>query len=204
VTVAKPCPDRRVVEKMSSGNPLLSVASTEASTEFLDPRWYAAYTRAHHEKRVAEQLQNKSVESFLPLYSTVRQWKNGRAHLQLPLFPGYVFVHMSWAVRLQVMEMPGVVRILSRGGKPVPVPDSDIELLKNGLAELRAEPHPYLAVGKKVRVKAGPLRGAVGILLRKKPYLRLVLAIDMIMRSVVVEVDAVDVERIPATDIAAA
>jgi transcription antitermination factor NusG len=164
--------------------------------EYFEARWYAAYTAARHEKRVAEQLRERGIESFLPLYSSVRRWKDRRVRLQLPLFPGYVFVHTPLAERLRVLQLPGVVRMVGFNGLPVALPDSEIEALRRGLAdERRVEPHPYLTVGRKVRIKNGPLAGAEGILVRKKKSLRVVISLDLIQRSAAVEIDAGDVER---------
>ena len=111
------------------------------------------------------------------------------------LFPGYVFVHLDLKDRLRVLQVPSVVRFVSFNGHPAPLPDSEIEALNSGLAGgVRAEPHPYLKVGRRVRVKHGPLAGAQGILVRRKDKFRVVLSIDLIMRSVAVEVDEADVE----------
>ena len=165
------------------------------SADYLELRWYAAYTCANHEKRVREQLEQRSVESFLPVYETVRRWKDRRMRLQLPLFPGYLFVRMAIADRLRVLQVPGVVCLVGFNGQLAALPDSEIEGLKNGLAGgVRAEPHPYLTVGRRVRVKRGPFEGRQGILLRRKGKLRLVLSIELIMRSVVIDVDIDDVE----------
>jgi transcription antitermination factor NusG len=165
------------------------------SADCLESRWYAAYTCANHEKRVREQLEQRSVESFLPVYETVRRWKDRRMRLQLPLFPGYLFVRMAVVDRLRVLQVPGVVRIVGFSGQLAALPDEEIEELKNGLAGgVRAEPHPYLTVGRRVRVKRGPFEGRQGILLRRKGKLRLVLSIELIMRSLVIDVDIDDVE----------
>jgi len=159
--------------------------------------WYAAYTCANHEKRVAEQLSVRSVEHFLPLYQSVRRWKDRRVQLQLPLFPGYVFVRIALRDRLQVLQIPSVVRLVGFEGRPTALPEIEIEALKGGLQrQLHAKPHPYLTVGRRVRVKCGPLEGLEGILLRRKGSLRLVLSIHLIQRSVVVDVDAADVEPV--------
>jgi transcription antitermination factor NusG len=161
----------------------------------LELRWYAAYTCANHEKRVREQLEQRHVESFLPVYETIRRWKDRRMRLQLPLFPGYVFVRMAVLDRLCVLQVPGVVRLVEFNGKLSALPDEEIEALKEGLAGgVRAEPHLFLTVGRRVRVKRGPFEGRQGILLRRKGKLRLVLSIELIMRSVVIDVDTADVE----------
>lgn len=159
--------------------------------DYFELRWYAAWTRSRHEKTVAEQLERKSVETFLPLYETVRQWKNGRHRVALPLFPGYAFVRIALRDRLEVLKVPGVVRLVGFNGTPTPLGDEEIESLRRALAEgVRAEPHPFLTIGRRVRITAGPLQGAEGILIRKKGAFRVVLSIDLIRRSVAAEVDS--------------
>ncbi|HXM63361.1 MAG TPA: UpxY family transcription antiterminator [Terriglobales bacterium] len=161
----------------------------------LNSHWYAAHVCSRHEKQVARQLEERRVSCFLPVYRSVRRWKDRRKELDLVLFPGYVFVHLDLKDRLRVLQVPSVVRFVSFNGHPAPLPDSEIEALNSGLAGgVRAEPHPYLKVGRRVRVKYGPLAGAQGILVRRKDKFRVVLSIDLIMRSVAVEVDEADVE----------
>jgi transcription antitermination factor NusG len=174
---------------------LNSTLRAELPAEYLDPHWYAAYTCARHEKRVGEQLGRKGLEFFLPLYRSRRRWKDRTVELALPLFPSYVFVRIPLQLRFKVLEVPSVVRLVGLEGHPTPLLDRDIEILRNGFAErLKAEPHPYLTVGRKVRICSGPLQGATGILVRHKERFRVVLSIDLIMRSLSVEVDAADVE----------
>ncbi len=118
--------------------------------------------------------------------------------LRLPVFPGYVFVRIALPDRLKVLQTPSVVRLVSFNGQPYPVPERDIEFLRNGTASaLGIEPHPYLPVGSRVRVVRGPLAGAEGILVRKKNIYRVVLSLDFICKSAAVEVEFQDVERIP-------
>jgi transcription antitermination factor NusG len=165
------------------------------SVASLQAHWYAAHVRSRHEKQVALQLEERRVNCFLPVYRSVRRWKDRRKELDLVLFPGYVFVHLDLKDRLRVLQVPSVVRLVSFNGYPAPLPDGEIEALSNGLAKgVRAEPHPYLKVGHRVRVKYGPLAGTQGILVRRKDKFRIVLSIDLIMRSVAVEVDEADVE----------
>jgi transcription antitermination factor NusG len=143
------------------------------------------------------QLQERRISCFLPVYRSLRRWKDRRKELELVLFPGYVFVHLDLRDRLRVLQLPGVVRFVSFNGHPAPLPDAEIEILSKGLASgIRAEPHPYLKVGNRVRVRSGPLAGAEGILARRKDKFRVVLSIDLIMRSVAVEVDEADIEPI--------
>src|SRR5713101_1297190 len=159
-----------------------------------EQHWYAAYTCAKHEKRVSTELGMRKVENFLPIYSSVRRWKDRRVRLELPLFPGYVFVRLALRDRLRVVQIPSVVRLVGFNGHPAPLPDDEMEALRNGLARgLRVEPHPYLTVGRRVRIVSGPLKGIEGMLVRKKGALRLILSINAIMCAAAVEVDVADV-----------
>jgi transcription antitermination factor NusG len=158
-----------------------------------EPRWYAAYTCANHEKRVAAELGARDVEHFLPLYSSMRRWKDRRVQLQLPLFPGYVFVRLALRDRQRVVQIPSVVRLVGFGGLPTALPDTEVDIMRSGLSQsLRAEPHPFLTVGRRVRITGGPFAGLEGILKRKRSNLRVVVSLALIQRSVSVEVSAAD------------
>jgi transcription antitermination factor NusG len=159
--------------------------------------WYAVCTRSRHEKRVAGQLDDRSIAFFLPMYQTVRRWADRTKQVTLPFFPGYLFVRIPLNERLRVLRLPGVVRFVGFDSSPVPVPDIEIETLQNAMkSQMSIDPHPYLKVGCRVRIKSGPLQGAEGILKRKKGVMRLVLSLDLIMRSVSVEVNAADAYQI--------
>src|SRR6202022_1559696 len=165
--------------------------------EYFQPRWYAVQTCANHEKSVLQQLGQRTVEAYLPQYASMRRWKDRRVRLELPLFPGYVFVHLALRDRLRVLNIPSVARLVGFGGPPVALPDNEMEALRSSLArQLRAEPHPYLKTGRRIRVTSGPLAGLEGIIVRKKKQLRFVLSLDLIMRSVSVEMDEADVKAV--------
>jgi transcription antitermination factor NusG len=167
------------------------------SAALCKPRWYAAYTSANHEKRVTEQFVVRDVEHFLPVYESVRRWKDRRVMLQMPLFPGYVFVRMALRDRLQVQQVPGVAHLVGFDGTPAALPDEEIDALRTSLESgVRAEPHPYLTVGRHVRLKSGPLAGMQGILVRRKGNFRVVISIELIQRSVAVDADVADVEAL--------
>lgn len=118
--------------------------------------------------------------------------------LQLPLFPGYVFVRLALRDRLRVLQVPGVARLVGFNGAPTPLPDDEMESLRLALAEgLRAEPHPYLNVGRRVLITRGPLAGREGLLKRWKGNMRVVVSIESIQRSISMEVDAQDVIPLP-------
>ncbi len=155
--------------------------------------WYAVYTCANHEKRVAEQFVSRSVDHFLPQYESVRRWKDRKVRLTLPLFPGYLFVHLAAQERLRVLQVPGVVRLVGFNGSPTPMPEEDLHRIREFLGQGRhAEPHPYLQAGRRALVVRGPLAGMEGIVLRRKNRSRLVISFDLIQRSMAIEIDAAD------------
>jgi len=163
--------------------------------------WYAAYTASRHEKTVAEHLRQREIECFLPLYETVRRWNNGRHRVQLPLFPSYVFVRMELRNKLRVLQVPGLVQLVTFQGAPAVLPDTEIETLRGALATgVLAQPYRYLNVGSRVEICNGPLQGMRGILLRHQGQFRVVISVEMIMRSIVVEVDAADVVAVDRKD----
>ena len=160
-------------------------------------RWYAAYTRSRHEKRVHDRLRALTIESFLPLYNTLSRWKDRNVCVQLPLFPGYLFVRIALCDRHRVLHLPGVVRLVGQDNRPEPLADREIEALRCAIAQnIPVEPHPFLKTGEKVLIARGPFLGMEGILVRKNK-LRVLLSLSQIHSSFVLTVDADDVY--PAT-----
>jgi transcription antitermination factor NusG len=159
-----------------------------------EKHWYAVYTCANHEKQVAGEAAARGVEHFLPLYSSVRRWKDRRLTLELPLFPGYLFVRLELCDRLRVLQIPSVVRLVGFNGEAVAVPDEEIAILRSGLSKgSGVEPHPFLTVGRRVQVIRGPFAGLQGILLRRRGSFRIVISVEFIQRSLAISVDAADV-----------
>ena len=157
--------------------------------------WYAVSVRPRYERLVSRHLEQRGVNYLLPIYRSMRRWKDRRKELEMALFPGYVFVNIDARDRLGVLMVPGALRFVTFQGQLAAVADSDIRALESSMsAGLGAKPHPYLRQGRRVQVKRGPLAGVEGIVIRRKERFRLVLSIDLIMRSVVVEVDESDVE----------
>ena len=173
------------------------VVDERAPIQFAQRQWFAAYTHARHEKRVALQLEERGLEHFLPVYRSVRVWKDRRKELDLVLFPGYVFTRIEASEKLRVLRLPGVVRFVSFNGQPIPLAGDDLEALRNALSQgVRAEHHPYLTAGRRVKVVRGPLTGARGILIRVKTNCRIVISIEAIMRAVSVEIDESHIEPV--------
>jgi len=159
--------------------------------------WYALYTRHQHEKVVHQILTGKGFEAFLPLYTTAHQWKDRVKRVSLPLFPCYVFLQGPLAQWLPVLTTPGVHTVVGFGGEPASISGAEIEAIRRVIDNsVKVEPHPFLKCGDRVRVIGGPLRGLEGILLRKKNWCKLLLSVEMLQRSVAVEVDVGMVQRV--------
>ena len=162
-----------------------------------DAKWFAVYTSSRHEKNVAKHFSDRQIKHFLPLYPKKHRWaKRKSVTLELPLFPNYVFVHVALQKRIGVLSVPGVLGIVGCGQVPSPLPEIEIEALQASVNLARCEPHGYLVAGERVRVRSGAMEGMEGILIRKKNELRLVLTLQLIQRSVAVELDCDDVEPI--------
>ena len=161
----------------------------------LEHEWYAIWTRSRHEKLVRDQLQHKHVEVFLPTIAKWSRWKDRKKQIEWPLFPGYCFVRFDGIDRLPILKCDGVVTIVGNEGHPSPIPAHEIDGIRQLIAsELAFDPCPFIKEGMMVEVKAGPLKGVVGRLVRKGSHARLVLSVDLIGQAVSVEVDAADVK----------
>ena len=158
------------------------------------PHWYVAYTLPRHEKSVADRLQSRDVETYLPLYSLVRTWNRRRVEVELPLFPGYVFVKMIITDRVRVLAHPGVIRLVGFNGNAVALPDGEIERLRSSLATWKAEPYPFLTAGKQVKIKSGPFVGFQGRIIRRKGKMRLIVSLELIQSAILLELDAAEAQ----------
>ena len=168
-------------------------------TDCLTPpvAWFALYVRHRHEKAVAQVISGKGLEVFLPVYKTAHRWKDRMKDLILPLFPNYVFILAGSDQRSFVLSTPGIYDFVRLSGVPAPIPANEIDAVRQAVSHgLNAEPHPFLKSGDRVRVKSGPLGGLEGVLVRKKNFYRLVLSVELLVKSISVEVDVADVERV--------
>jgi transcription antitermination factor NusG len=157
-------------------------------------RWYALRTRSRYEKLVREQLANQGIEPLLPTVMRLRQWKDRKKEVEVPLFSGYCFVRFASGQRLPVLKTIGVVDIVGSSHCPEPIPDEEIAALKTLMVSvLPYDPHPYLHEGMRVEVVRGPLQGVHGILLRKEKRHRLVIGVRLIQQAAAVEIDVTDI-----------
>ena len=188
---------------LKEGKDDVTTAANGHWAELGDLAWCALYTRHQHEKVVAQALMAKGFEVLLPLYDSVRRWKDRKKLLSLPLFPGYVFVRGGITRRLSVLTTPGVHMILCTGDHVATIPEVEIEAIRKAVSgPYRIEPHPFLKCGDRVRVKRGAMEGLEGILVRKKNLCRLVLSVNLVAQSVGLEIDASEVEPVPTPGIA--
>lgn len=159
--------------------------------------WYAIRTRSRHEKSVVRMLEERGVTTFLPLVNQLRRWSDRQKMVQFPLFSGYAFVRMAYepTSRLAVLQTDGVVNFVGTHGQGVAIPDEQIETIQTILkGDLLIESHPYLKIGQRVRLRGGSLDGVEGILVAKKGHHMLVISVELIQRSMAIQVDGYQVE----------
>jgi transcription antitermination factor NusG len=158
------------------------------------PHWYVAYTLPRHEKSIADRLLHQDVETYLPLYSSVRKWNRRHVEAELPLFPGYVFVKIAITDRVRVLAHPGVIRLIGFNGNAVAIPDGEVERLRSLLEVWKGKPYPFLTVGKQIRIKSGPFASLEGRIIRRKGRMRIIVSLELIQRAILLEMDAAEAQ----------
>jgi len=153
------------------------------------PQWFVLFVRTNQEKTTASRLDHLQIKHFLPCFRSLRQWKDRRVTLDVPLFPGYIFVHLPHAERMRVLTLPNVLYLVGSGSTPAVVTDEEIAWIGRGLQSGNAVPHECLSEGQRVVITSGALAGLKGILLRKVNNTRIVVSLDSIGRAFAVEVD---------------
>ncbi len=155
-----------------------------------ETQWFALVVKPRHEKVVESTLRTKGVETFLPLYSELRQWADRKTDVSFPLFPRYVFGRFDAGSRSKILSTPGLIDIVRCGKEPAPIPDSEVAALQIAVnCGQPLEPWPHLAVGEVVEVDGGPLMGLTGRVLDIKNSARLVLSVNLLNRSILIEID---------------
>ena len=151
--------------------------------------WYAVSVKPRHEKSVSLILLSKGLEVFNPMCRTIRRWSDRIKNIEMPLFPGYVFGRFGFEQRMAVLMSPGVTSIVSAGRQPAPVLEEEIQAVQKIIASGRhTVPWPYLAAGRKVQIVAGCLEGLTGTVVRDKSIYRVVVNVELLQRSVAVEI----------------
>jgi transcription termination/antitermination protein NusG len=159
--------------------------------------WFALQVAPRREKRVASILEYKGHEAFLPTYQVRRNWSDRIKTLDQPMFPGYVFCRVQKTGTGLVLATPGVIRVVSFGGKPCPIANEEIDSLQRiGRSGGDVEPYPFTQVGQKVQITQGPFSGVVGVVVQVRNQRRLVVAVETIFKAVSIAIDALDVTRV--------
>ena len=159
--------------------------------------WYAVHTKARHEKRVAAQIEEKRVCTFLPLLNQFHRWSDRRSKVEVPMFSCYAFVRMVQTIeeRLKVLRTPGVLGFVGCERQGTPIPDEQIEGLRAAIREnIPCFPHPFVSAGRRVRIRGGSLDGVEGVLLRQGRDQSLVLSVELLHRSVAIRIEGYDIE----------
>ena len=153
--------------------------------------WYAIQVRPRYERLVLELLSDKICERFLPIHESRRRWSDRWKRLERPLFPGYVFGRFRLAEKHLVMTTSGVVRIVGIGQMPAPVPDEEIAALQQLVRQrIPIHAHEFVSAGERICLRSGPFAGLAGIIVRRSGESRLVVSVNLLRRSVAVEVEA--------------
>lgn len=170
----------------------------------LDPEkfnWFVLFVRTNQEKTTAAKLATLGVEHFLPTFRSIRQWKDRRVALEMPLFPGYVFVRLPYKERLRAVSLSGVLYLVGSGQLPAVLTEEEIAWIKQGVDSGKAVPHEYLQQGQRVVITSGALTGLKGILVRQVNHTRVVVSLDSIGRGFAVEVDLQSVRPCAQIDV---
>ena len=161
--------------------------------------WYAVQTMARHEKRIAAQFEEKHVCTFLPILGQIHRWSDRRVKVEVPMFSCYAFVRMIHTVeeRLKVLRTPGVLGFVGSERQGTPIPEEQIESLRTAISEnIPCFPHPFVNVGRRVRIRGGSLDGVEGILVRQGWDQSLVVSVELLQRSISIRVEGYDIELV--------
>lgn len=173
--------------------------STDCALQVEGSFWFAVQTKPRHEKKVSVELSEKGLQSFLPVQRQRRQWSDRQKWIELPLFSNYVFVRLAEGVELRtlVLRTLGVVRFAGAPGHGTPIPEGQIDNLQAMVNQrIPLVPYSYINVGEKVRICGGALEGIEGVLVAIKDDRRLVVSVDLIQRSVAIQLEGFEVERV--------
>lgn len=164
-----------------------------------ESNWYAIHTKPRHEKWIAQQLQEKRILTFLPLLQQIHRWSDRRRKVEVPLFSCYVFVRIVQTAvdRLKVLRTPGVISFVGNERQGTRIPDEQVENLRTAIREkIPCAAHPFIGMGKRVRVRGGSLDGIEGILVRQAGEQSLVVSVELLRRSVSIRVEGYDIELV--------
>ena len=182
------------IHELESQGP--STSQGDENTQKSALQWYALAVKPRHDKAVARSLESKGFQTFVPLYRKRNQYAARYKDSDLPLFPGYVFCRFDALIRLPIITTPGIIQILGNGNSPFAVSETELTSLQIAIkAQLPLQPYPFLQIGQRVRIEEGVLTGVVGVIVKLKQNVRLVLSVTLLQRSVLLEVNQDQVSR---------
>lgn len=164
----------------------------------ISPQWYAVYTRSRFEKRLMELLIEKGIEAYVPLRKVLKQWSDRRRLVEEPIIRSYCFVRVGEKEYYEVLNTPGAVRYIWFSGKPAPIPDRQIEILKiitGSDVEVDCLPDTFQP-GIKVMVNAGPLTGLTGELVNISNKKRVIIRIDQLNQVITLSISPLLIEKV--------
>jgi transcription antitermination factor NusG len=168
-----------------------------APAQSMGPQWYAIFTMPKHEKSVVRHFDYQNIYHFLPVYEDVKLWANRqRICVKAPLFPRYLFARFDRCTTGRILKTPGVLQIVGTAKGPIPVPESQIELLRTSTEQNKAEPCSCFEMGSKVRISRGPMTGIEGTLVQQRNKNRFVFTLSLIRQSASIEIDANMLEQL--------
>jgi transcription antitermination factor NusG len=170
-----------------------------SNNNFDGGQWFALSTMSRHERLAAHEIQSRGVETFLPTFTEIHRWSDRKKKLEVPLFPGYLFIRaeMSPEVRRKVLFARGIVSFVGMGGQPVPIPQQEISTLQQLLQTGTSfSSHAFLKIGQRIRIHGGSLDGIEGILSKVEGGDRLVVSVESIQRSIAIHLDGYKVEAL--------
>ncbi len=154
-------------------------------------RWYAVYTKSRFEKKVAEELEKKKVEYYLPMQKSLKQWSDRKKYIEEPLFKSYIFVKVSNQDYLDVLTTNGAVCYVTIGKEKIAIPDFQIEAVRTYLGEQEIDKTMgYFEEGNEVEVAYGSLKGLRGKLISAKDSRKLMVQIDAINQNITITLAA--------------
>jgi transcription antitermination factor NusG len=153
--------------------------------------WKVIYTSSRQEKKVSAFLDKMGIEHYLPLYKSLRFWKDRKKWVEMPLFNGYIFVLPTENQRDQILTVPGVVRFIRHNSKDATIPSGQIELIREfvylgyNISEIRDD--EKFEVGDIAEVLDGPLKGKEAEVLKMGDEHYLLVSIEAVNQSVKVK-----------------
>ena len=154
------------------------------------PVWYAVYVKSRAEKKVAQELEAKGFNFYLPLIKRLKQWSDRRKWVEEPLFRSYIFVNIIDNEYFDILNTNGVVRYITFGGKAVPIPEAQIEAIKYYVEEKDPDniDESQWREGKKVEIISGRMGGLIGELIEIKGKSKVKIEIEAVNGTLLIEI----------------